>query len=239
MARPKGSKNRQRTPEQMQELRARREQRRAIKKAAAARGNGLGNNAASLTDDQERALHYLHVSEYEEAQAAVKKAMASRKTVVARIKAEGGNIDQIKVSLELETPEGEERVAGRVNMTIKAMAWAGSNAQLDLFDGQMEQDDADYQRGKTAGLQGKTPGGDVSQHWMTGWHAGQDALMATLELFRAEPKRIVETRVDGNTTATVEDGVITEVTVDSGIPWMPPDDLTEGEVDAPSDETVP
>src|SRR6516162_9693753 len=99
MPRPKGVRNRQRTPEQMAELKQRKEQRRAVRAAAKARGNGLGNNAASLTDDQERALHFIHLDEYEKAQADVKAAMAKRKTAIARIRAEGGDLDQIKVSI--------------------------------------------------------------------------------------------------------------------------------------------
>lgn len=166
----------------MAELKTRREQRKALKSALRANGGG---NVQSLTDDQERALHFIHIGEYEKAEAAVKKAMAARKTVIARIKSEGGNIDQVKTSIELQTPEGEERVVTRIKSHTQAARWAGVGLQLDLFDQARADATQAYELGKTAGLQGKTPDND-NQDWLTGWHAGQDALKATLDLFRTD-----------------------------------------------------
>jgi len=250
MPRPKGARNRQRSPEQMAELKQRKEQRRAVRAAGKARSNGNvpGSNAQGLTDDQERALHFIHLDEYEKAQAAVKAAFAKRKTAIARIRAEGGDLDQIKVSIELKTEEGEEKVAGRTRKTVQAMRWAGSGFQMDLFG--PNADSEDYERGKTAGLQGLTPGGDVSQDWLTGWHAGQEALAATLELFRAEPKKIAAEELPPPVGIDVEPEPMPETNIDEGadyseplgegVPWMrDEDDLTEGEVDAPSNENVP
>ena len=198
----------------------------------------MGNNAASLSDDQERALHYIHIGEYEDAQAAVKKAMAARKTVIGRIRAEGGNLDQIKTSIRLQTPEGEAEVADEVKHAIQAARWAGAELglQLDLFDQDRADATRQYEQGKTAGLKGETPN-TQDQDWLTGWHAGQDALAATLSLFRAEPRRISPT--DSVDTPEPEPDQPVEADQPDAVepfevgdpPWMPPEDLTEGETE--------
>lgn len=232
-ARPLGSKNKQRSQEKMAELRVRREQRRALK-AAVKNKDGVGNNAAALSDDQLRALHYIHVGEYEAAQAAVKKAMATRKTVIARIKSEGGVLDQIKVSIELQDPDGEERVVADIQRRSQAARWAGVGLQLDLFDQDRADAQRQYELGKTAGLKGVTPT-TQDQDWLTGWHAGQEALSATLDLFRSEPRK-VEDKDEEFTQPARYDATEREPAEMIGdmsgtFPEEPPTDLTEGETE--------
>lgn len=231
VGRPKGSKNKQRTPEQMAELRARKEQRRALK-AAIKNRNGIGANVASLTDDQERALHFIHLGEYQKAEEAVKRAMASRKTAVARIKSEGGNIDQIKVSMALQTPEGEEHVLADIKRKTQAARWAGVGLQLDLFDQDRADAQAAYERGKTAGLQG-LPYENEDQDWMTGYQAGQEALTATLDLFRPEPKQVEDKEPEPEGIPVIEHFQ------EDNPPWsenVGQEDLTEGETENLADQ---
>ena len=227
----------------MAQLKTRKENRRALK--AALRSNG-GSNVQSLTEDQERALHFIHVGEYDDAQRAVKLTMAARKTTIARIRSEGGNIEQIKASIELETPEGEERVITSIKLKSKAARWAGVGLQLDLFDQDRADATQQYELGKTAGLKGINPDND-NQDWLTGWHAGQDALTATLVLFRKErrpepvehgpePEPSPEVAVNEPETPVEERKLfepdIDPATLSDGEPWSDDTDLTEGEVDS-------
>jgi hypothetical protein len=199
--RPKGSRNRPRSPEKEAELAARRaagkKPGRKAKPQNGASVNGKhppGDNARTLTDDQARALHFLHVREYEGVVAALKAAAAAKKSRIGIIRAEGGSIDQIKATLELQTPEGEKRIQADIERKVTAGRWQGSrigNLQLDMFAAEDRSPilEKAYEEGKLRGLRGDSMqteyAGEAEQEWLRGWHAGQDALTATLDLFRS------------------------------------------------------
>jgi len=232
LGRPKGSANKIRTPEEQAAADARKAARKAAK-ASGASVNGKhppGDNAASLTNDQARALHFIHVGEYEKAQAAVKKASAERKTVIGRIRAEHGDIDQIKDTIALRDPEQEKTLAARISKMVEAARWSGSfigNLQLDMFAAPDRSPilERAYEEGKTAGLVGRTAStdlaGDAEQEFLRGWHDGQDALKATLELFRS-PKKAAEGDPDsaGGEIHGEDHGAADLDEADSVAPWL-------------------
>lgn len=172
---------------------------------------GPGHNSG-LTEDQARALHLSnHVPAYEKALAAKKEADANFKNVCKTIKADGGNIDDIKLTIKLRTPEGEKEFKELLDRQRRVAAWN------DLAIGQqgwlLDEDprpitERALAEGKKAGLEGKdavpphAAGTEAYDAWMSGWHDSQ-ALMAagfkkgpdTSELLRSENAK-TESHVD-------------------------------------------
>lgn len=144
-----------------------------------------GHNS-SISDDQARALHLSnHVPSYEKALAAKKKADADFKNVCKTIKSEGGSVDDIKLTIQLRTPEGEKsfkemierqrRIAEWCNLPIGQQGWLLDEDRRPITEKAL-------QEGKNAGCEGKdcspphAAGTDAYEAWVKGWHEAQAIL---------------------------------------------------------------
>lgn len=143
------------------------------------------NMPGKLTDEQRHALTAIHLGAYEKALKAKKKADADFKNACKLAKADLGEqaIPQIKLMIQLETPEGEAALKAKVQEQLQVMRWANVNIdfQGDLFP-EVDRRDAEekaFQEGKRAGLTGKSkqpphhPGTPQYAAWMSGWEEGQ------------------------------------------------------------------
>lgn len=145
---------------------------------------GPGHNAS--TEDVQRGLHFKsHVPDYERALQAKKDADAHFKNVCKRIKSEGGDIDDIKLTIRLRTPEGEKefkallerqrRVAEWNNLPIGQQGWLLDNDPRSL-------EEKAFADGEYAGLNNGDakppydPGSVGHEAWMKGWHKSQAVL---------------------------------------------------------------
>lgn len=155
-----------------------------------------GHNSA-LTDDQRRALHFHHVGQYEKALEAKKAADAALKNVCKVIKAEGDSVDAVKLTVALQTPEGEARIKAEMQEQLRVMAWNGLpvGAQADMFTvDRSPLVDRAREEGRVAGMKGAScisphdAGSEASNAWIEGWQAGQKTLIETLELTREGAK---------------------------------------------------
>lgn len=164
MARPKGSKNKQKD------------------------GNGeiagIGHNVAELTDEQQQKLTIGHVQGYKKFLGLKKAADAQLKNYCKTIKSDGIKLSAVKLMIDLETPEGEANLRERMEEQAKIARWAGMpiGAQGSLFDDEDSRSEADraYEAGKRAGLGGENrdcpykPGNDLHERWHDGYQAGQE-----------------------------------------------------------------
>jgi hypothetical protein len=147
-------------------------------------GAGEGHNVAGLSDAQRQALHLSqHVPSYEKALAVKKKADADFKNTCKLIKAEGGSVKSVKLTLELRTPEGEAAFRVRMAQETEVAVWNGVGIQVDMFaDERQPAEDKAFEAGKRAGMAGETakPPHDPStkQHarWLDGHAEGQAVL---------------------------------------------------------------
>jgi ribosome modulation factor len=163
----------------------------------------MGHN--QMSDDQARALHLSnHVPAYEKALAAKKKADADFKNVCKTIKSEGGNIDDIKLTIKLRTPEGEKEFKEQIERQRRIAQWnnlpIGGQGWL-LDEDRRPLSERAYEDGKKAGLEGNdaspphAAGTEGYDAWMKGWHEGQAILAQgfkkgpeTAEILRDETK---------------------------------------------------
>jgi hypothetical protein len=145
-----------------------------------------GGNVAGLSDAQRQALHLSrHVPDYEKALKAKKDAAAAFLVACSVIKADGGNVPQVKLTLLLRTPEGEQAWRDRVTMETEVAAWNGVGVQLDLdVNARQPAEDKAFDDGKRAGLSGASarpphdPGTKQAQRWLEGHADGQAVLSA-------------------------------------------------------------
>lgn len=175
MARPKGSKN----------------------KAKESNGDAAkpGHNNPPLSDAERQALHFKHVSEYQRELAAKKTADANLKNTAKRIKAEGGSVRAVKLSIELATPEGETAFRARMAEEAEVAAWNGVGIQVDMFaDERQPAEDRAFEEGRRAGLKGEPnkPPYDTSvpqhQKWLAGYGEGNAVLASEgFKRFKPEP----------------------------------------------------
>lgn len=145
---------------------------------------GPGHNA--LNDDQLKQLHFkTHIPDYEKALKAKKDADANLKNVCKRIKSEGGNLEDIKLSIQLREPAGEKafkellerqrRVAEWNNMPVGQQGWLLDNDPRSL-------NEKAFAAGEYAGLNNGDPKppygpGEAANAWMEGWHKSQGKLL--------------------------------------------------------------
>lgn len=145
-----------------------------------------GDNLKGLTDEQRQALHLnQHVPTYERALAKKKTADAEFKNACKLIKAEGGSVKKVKLSIELRTPEGEEAFRARLAEDAEVAAWNGLGIQVDFFaDEDTPSDDKAFANGKRAGLAGEPakpphdPSTSQYRRWMEG-HSEGNGILAT------------------------------------------------------------
>lgn len=144
-----------------------------------------GHNVQGLSDAQRQALHLSqHVPAYEKALAAKKDADAKFKNACKLIKAEGGSVRAVKLTLELRTSEGEQAFRARVAEETEVAIWNGVGIQVDMFaDEDQPAEDRAFGEGKRAGMKGDPakPPYDPSvpqyKRWLEG-HGEGNAVLA-------------------------------------------------------------
>ena len=172
MGRPKGSKNK-------------------------SKDGAIGDNGGppmDLTDEQRQVLFFQpggHLEKYKAALASKKAADAHLRNICKIAKSELGPtvIDDIKLAIEAETPEGEAAIKTRMESQVRLLRWLGLpiGEQGSLFPDvdlrpAVERARAD---GKRSGFKGErcSPPHDPSipqyNAWMDGWQEGQSALLET------------------------------------------------------------
>jgi hypothetical protein len=181
MGRPKGSKNRQAGAA------------KAAKSAPRSDGvtttkHNIAAAAASLTDDERQALTRHHVGQYKRDLEAKKAADATFKNTCKKAKSDGVALSEIKTFIEMETPEGEKRVAENLEQSLRIARWLGSNIgdQLGLFaNGEADGDPAGaaYRAGKRAAMENKKgipPSHYDRDEWLRGYQDAQAALIESM-----------------------------------------------------------
>lgn len=163
MGRPKGSKNKP-------------------KNGSESPGEGH-NSKPQLSDAERQALHFVHVRDYQVALAAKKKADAGLKNEAKRIKAEGGSVRAVKLTIELQTPEGEAAFRARLAEEQEIASWNGVGVQVDMFaDERQPAEDRAYEEGRRAGMKGESnrppydPSVPQHQKWLAGYSDGNAVL---------------------------------------------------------------
>lgn len=147
--------------------------------------NEAGEKIVGLTPDEARALFLQDKGKYERALEIKKAADADLRNVCKTIKADGFTVDQVKVAIASETPEGEAKERTKIRQALQAAVWAGVplGTQLGMFDDPDRTPAVDraFDEGKRAGMEGRTRrppySPDLEQHdrWLTGWTEGQRA----------------------------------------------------------------
>ena len=187
MARPKGSTNKPKAdgaPKAAKVPKAPREPRVAQ----------IGDNSGAVapTDEQLQALHFQHVAKYEKAVETKRRADVALKNVAEAAKKDLGPraVAEIKLAIQLKTPEGEVRVRDTLASQLRVARWAGLpvGSQADLFpEDRTPAVDRARADGKRAGLAGehpKTPhhpSTPQAQAWLEGWHEGQAVLVGGIK----------------------------------------------------------
>jgi hypothetical protein len=149
---------------------------------------------SDLTEDERRALHFRHCSEYERALDAKKKADAGLKNVGKRIKAESDSVAKCKKTIQARSPEGEAELRAEIEQTAEVLRWSGVQVgeTAEMFADRRPADESALEHGKIAGLKGERaepphdPGTPSHAKWMEGWHAGQEILMASFQKMPVE-----------------------------------------------------
>lgn len=141
---------------------------------------------SALTDDEMRALLFIHKREYEDALAAKKEADAHFKNICKAAKAECGKnaVADIKGLIALESPEGEAALREEIERQLRIARWAGApmGTQFQFFEAPSPAVDQAYENGKVAGFKGETmhpphaPSVPQYQRWIDGWHEAQAVL---------------------------------------------------------------
>ncbi|MBO6755710.1 MAG: hypothetical protein JJ902_05255 [Roseibium sp.] len=151
----------------------------------------VGHN--SLSEEDRKALAFMHKSKYAAALAEKKKADADFKNVCKVIKAELGDsgVQQIKDMIELDTATGETAFKEKLQAMVDAARWSGLSigTQGELFDvDRRSAEEKATEKGYTAGVEGKScvapydAGTTEADAWIQAWHAGQKKLFAIQKL---------------------------------------------------------
>lgn len=156
----------------------------------------MGHNSGAmdgLTEDQQRALGFLHKGKYEKALADKKAAAAAFLNCTKIAKADGVSVDDIKLLIRLDTPEGEASLRAELNRQLEVARWAGSEigTQFSLLDepDRSPLEDRAFEEGKRAGMKGESLNspyeGAAGAAYAEGWHIGQEALFSIQGLSEA------------------------------------------------------
>ncbi|WP_269581917.1 hypothetical protein [Roseibium sp. Sym1] len=149
---------------------------------------GKGHNSeVTLSEEDIETLTRQHKQGYEKVLSAKKAAEAVFKNYCKQIKTDLGpkGLADIKVLIDLETPEGEQKFKDEMDRLMRCARWAGMplNMQGTLFDeDRVPADERAFQEGKIAGQEGKTlkppfdPGTAEYEKYTEGWHAGQASI---------------------------------------------------------------
>lgn len=152
---------------------------RGAKAAPQASGSVAGDNVVKM-DPKMRELARHHRDKYIVAKAALSKAQRGMQALGKTIKADGLSVKQIKVMVDLMTPEGEAAFRASIMSDLQAAQWQGSKigTQLSLFSEPDRTPSADiaYDEGQQDSMDGKTANPkyapSVPQHaaYMRGYH---------------------------------------------------------------------
>jgi ribosome modulation factor len=137
-----------------------------------------GSNAL---DPEMRALFLKDKEDYAKAKEKLGKAQAAIRLIGKTIKADGFTMRQIKLAIQLETPEGEAEFKSLVANDLLAAQYAGAQigSQLQLF---LEPDrtpavDRAFDEGTQASMEGKSakppydPATPQAAKWLEGFHS--------------------------------------------------------------------
>lgn len=136
---------------------------------------------SNTMDPDKRALFLKDKDDYAKAKERLNKAQQAVRALGKVIKADGFTMRQIKLAIQLETPEGEAEFRELIANDLLAAQYAGApiGSQLSLFiepDGTPAVDMA-YDDGVTDSMQGKTcnpryaPDTEQARRYLEGYHA--------------------------------------------------------------------
>lgn len=157
-----------------------------------------GHNVFS--EENEKALHLSnHVPAYERALKAKKDADADFKNVCKTIKAEGGDIEDIKLTISLRTPEGEKKFKERLERQRRIAEW--NNLPIGQQGWLLDEDrrplvERAFKDGEKAGLEGgdcrppHAPQTEAADAWIQGWQKSQAVLAAGFKKKEPDPNLI-------------------------------------------------
>lgn len=139
---------------------------------------------SNTMDPDKRALFLKDKSDYAAAMVKLGKAQATVRALGKVIKADGFTMRQIKLAIQLETPEGEAEFKSLIANDLLAAQYAGApiGSQLSLF---VEPDrtpavDMAYDEGVKDSMEGKTcnpgyaPDTEQARRYIEGYHADTD-----------------------------------------------------------------
>lgn len=135
---------------------------------------------SNTIDPEKRALFLADKDAYAKAVDKQKKATAAVRNAAKTIKADGFTLRQVKLAIQLETPEGEADFKSLIANDLLAAQYAGAaiGSQLSMF---LEPDrtpavDAAYADGQKASMENKAPKPPYDpstpqhQEWLRGFH---------------------------------------------------------------------
>lgn len=159
---------------------------------AKANGDGAATGPQipnELSDDQRFALTEQHKKTYIKRLAEKKAADKALQDLGKEVKADLGKygLKQIKDMIDLETPEGEEKLKAEMESRAQVMRWLGMDigTQAELFgdtDRRPVTEKA-FAEGKAAGIKGEAHKNPYHQtnpghgEWQRGWEIGQNTVM--------------------------------------------------------------
>jgi hypothetical protein len=151
------------------------------KTAAKAKEPKAANSKSNSVDPEKRALFLSDKEAFAKASERLKKAQAAVRTLGKTIKADGFSLRQVKLAIQLETPEGEADFKSSVANDLLAAQYVGAaiGSQLAMFVDTVDRTPAvgrAYDEGQKASMtngQPKPPyDPSTPQHseWMRGFH---------------------------------------------------------------------
>lgn len=155
---------------------------KAPKGPKAPRAAKVSTSAGSNTmDPEQRALFLVDKEKYAKAVEKQKKATADVRNAAKTIKADGFTLRQVKLAIQLETPEGEAEFRSLIANDLLAAQYAGAKigSQLQLFLDDKDRTpavDRAYDEGVKDSAEGKTakpsydPATPQAQRYLAGFH---------------------------------------------------------------------
>jgi hypothetical protein len=155
------------------------------------KGSSAGSSDAGVTmeemDDNDRQVLFgQHKKSYEALLAKKKKADADFKNACKLFRSDLGKntIAEIKIAIQLDSPEGEAQVKSDLESMVRVARWMGTElgTQAKMFSGEKPADPRAFGEGKRAGMAGEpkkttyAPGTKDYDQWMGGYDIGYQAL---------------------------------------------------------------
>ena len=142
---------------------------------------------SNSTDPEKRALFIADKEKYAKAWERQKKATADVRNIAKTIKADGFTLRQIKLAIQLETPEGEAEFRSLVANDLLAAQYAGAQigSQLQLFLEDVDRTpaaDRAYEEGQRCSIENRAaippydPSTEQYTKFMSGFHDHQSKI---------------------------------------------------------------